>query len=89
MVALQNRHNKGVTSKIVQDKELRVVSASAGGFWLKKDAGTMGEKLTEMIVQQSGEIICKPLRWGQRPSAKRAGGRSLPYLKVEMCANRP
>jgi hypothetical protein len=31
-VAPQNRQNKGVICKIVQDKELRVVFASVGGL---------------------------------------------------------
>ena len=34
MVALQNRQNKGVPCKIVQDKELRAVLASTGSFRL-------------------------------------------------------
>jgi hypothetical protein len=46
MVALQNRQNKGVICKILQDKELRDDSASSGVFWLKT-AGTMGEKSLE------------------------------------------
>jgi hypothetical protein len=33
--ALQNLHNKGVTCKIVQDKELRDVLVSFGRLWMK------------------------------------------------------
>jgi hypothetical protein len=35
MVALQNRHNKGVACKIVQDKELCALLDSASSFWLE------------------------------------------------------
>jgi hypothetical protein len=57
MVALQNRHNKGVVCKIVQDKELRDVSASVGSFRLKG-----GRKTSKIIVRRSKEIICSVSR---------------------------
>jgi hypothetical protein len=65
-VALQNPQNKGVPCKIVQDKELRDVLASADRFRLTGDtkgrAGTMiCRKSSEIIVRRSGEIICKGL----------------------------
>jgi hypothetical protein len=68
MVALQNSHNKGVACKIVQDKELRDVSASVGSFRLKG-----GRKTSKIIVRRSKEIICKHLRCGQ-PLAIRSHG---------------
>jgi hypothetical protein len=47
-VALQNIENKEVPCKIVQDKELRAVSASSGSFRLKNDA----KKTCRMVFEE-------------------------------------
>jgi hypothetical protein len=71
MVALQNRQNKGVTRRIVQDKELRDVSASFGRFRLEGGAKKLcrDDDLREtsgIIMQRQRVIIRKHLRCGQR-----------------------
>jgi hypothetical protein len=76
MVALQNIDNNEVICKIVQDKELRELSASSVGFRRSGDAGTIGEKLLSLIVQERGDIFCKHLRCGQLAPAVRPTARS-------------
>jgi hypothetical protein len=83
-VALQNRQNKGVACKIVQDKELREVSASTGRFRLKNDAKKMCRTVIErkssgIIVLRSGEIICKDWPSG-RAALARHGGSWFPTI---------
>jgi hypothetical protein len=57
MVVLQNRENNEVPCKIVQQKELCAISASASSFRLEN-----GAKTPRIIVRRSKEIICKLLR---------------------------
>jgi len=73
MVALQNIENNEVPCKIFLAKELRYVSVSTGRFRLtggaKRTCRTMFEgKLLRIIVQRSGEIICKDWPSRQLPA---------------------
>jgi hypothetical protein len=71
------------TRKIFQNKELSGDSASAGGFWLTDDAGTIEEELLRMIVRLAAELLCK--QWTVDSAA--GWGSWFPHLKNKMWAN--
>jgi hypothetical protein len=54
-IALQNRHNKGVACKILQDKELRAVKQGPG----KRESSNTVFVVLASIVRARREIICK------------------------------
>jgi hypothetical protein len=67
-VALQNRDNKEVPRRIVQDKELRDALVYFGRFWMKNDQDNWRKSL-ELIMRRSREIICKGRMKNQKKTA--------------------